>query len=120
MRGFVGLLLELLFFPKLRDLFGTLRLYRYALLVFLATYFYAPYLALLPSSTQPPLPAGGVTLWAVLTVILVVQSTVRSVALPAGQMLLNLNAACPDKLALRRVQGIGQSVTTASEGSASC
>lgn len=115
MRGLVGLLLQLLFFPRLRDRFGTLRLYRYALVVFPATYFFTPYLTLLPSSTAAPSqPASGVVLWAVLTAIIVVQSTARSLALPAGQMLLN--AACPDKLALATVQGIGQSVTSASRG----
>ncbi|KAJ6785648.1 hypothetical protein PWT90_04796 [Aphanocladium album] len=98
MRGVISLLLQLVFFPTLRDKFGTLRLYRHALLVFPATYFLTPYLAL----------------WAVLTAIVVVQSTARSLALPAGQMLLN--AACPDRLALATVQGIGQSVTAASRG----
>jgi hypothetical protein len=110
-RGVVGLLLQLLFFPYLRDIFGTLRLYRYALVVFPVTYFVTPYLATVNSATLPPLPASGVSLWAIVSVILVLQSTARSLALPAGQMLLN--AACPDRSVLGTVNGIGQSVSAA-------
>lgn len=111
MRGLVAMLLQLLFFPKLRDMFGTVRLYRYALIVFPATYFLTPYLATVTSSTPPPLPAAGVRLWALLSALLVVQSTVRSMATPAGMMLLN--AACVDHSVLGTVNGIGQSVSAA-------
>ncbi|GAB0136925.1 hypothetical protein EsDP_00005210 [Epichloe bromicola] len=110
-RGVVGLLLQLLFFPYLRDVFGTLRLYRYALVVFPLTYLATPYLATVPSSTPPPLPAAGVSLWAIMSAILVLQSTARSLALPAGAMLLN--AACPDRSVLSTVNGIGESVSAA-------
>ncbi|OAQ67660.2 MFS transporter [Pochonia chlamydosporia 170] len=110
-RGLVGLLLQLLFFPYLRDVFGTLRLYRYALLVFPVTYFVTPYLATIKSSTLPPLPSSGVSLWVMVSAILVIQSTARSLALPAGSMLLN--AACPDRSVLGTVNGIGQSVSSA-------
>lgn len=110
-RGVVGLLLQLLFFPYLRDVFGTLRLYRYALVVFPLTYLATPYLATVPSSTPPPLPAAGVSLWAIMSAILVLQSTARSLALPAGAMLLN--AACPDRSVLSTVNGIGGSVSAA-------
>ncbi|KAI5460481.1 major facilitator superfamily domain-containing protein [Mariannaea sp. PMI_226] len=110
-RGAVGLLMQLLFFPYLRDVFGTLRLYRYAFAVFPVTYFATPYLATVASSTPPPLPAAGLRLWVIMSAILVFQSTARSLALPAGAMLLN--AACPDRSVLGTVNGIGQSVSGA-------
>ncbi|QPH09540.1 hypothetical protein C2857_000372 [Epichloe festucae Fl1] len=110
-RGVVGLLLQLLFFPYLRDVVGTLRLYRYALVVFPLTYLATPYLATVPSSTPPPLPAAGASLWAIMSAILMLQSTARSLALPAGAMLLN--AACPDRSVLSTVNGIGGSVSAA-------
>ncbi|OAA74889.1 Major facilitator superfamily domain, general substrate transporter [Akanthomyces lecanii RCEF 1005] len=113
-RGVVGALLQLIFFPKLRDMFGTLRLYRYALVIFPVAYALHPYLTALPSATFAPLPSSGVALWAVVVAILVVQSTARSMVLPAGAMMLN--AACPDRAVLATVNGIGASVGAAARG----
>lgn len=111
-RGFVALVLQLLLFPKLRDMFGTLRLYRYAVVVFPVTYFLTPYLAIVPSSTSPPLRASGFSLWATMLAILSVQSTARSMVLPASEMLLN--AASPDRSLLSTVHGISRSGAAAS------
>lgn len=113
-RGVVSCLLQLVFFPRLCKVVGKLRLYRYSLLVFPITYFAAPYLVTIPSSTTAPLPAAGIALWATLLSILAVQSTARSMALPAGAMLLN--AACPDASVLATVNGIGASVAAGARG----
>lgn len=113
-RGAVGCLLQLVFFPQLCAAVGKMRLYRCALLVFPVTYFATPYLAAVASSTAAPLPAAGAALWAALLAILAVQSTARSMALPAGAMLLN--AACPDPGVLGTVNGIGASVAAGARG----
>ncbi|KAF3481269.1 uncharacterized protein GIQ15_04028 [Arthroderma uncinatum] len=110
-RGIVGLLLQLLFFPYLKRVFGTVRLYRYTLLVFPITYFVTPYWATVSSTTLPPLPSAGVTLWIFISVILAIQSTARSFALPSASMLLN--AASPGRSSLGTVNGLGQSVSSA-------
>lgn len=89
-RGAVGCLLQLVFFPRLCAAVGKMQLYRCALLVFPVTYFATPYLAAVASSTA------------------------RSMALPAGAMLLN--AACPDPGVLGTVNGIGASVAAGARG----
>ncbi|KAM4055709.1 MFS transporter [Hirsutella rhossiliensis] len=110
-RGIVGFLLQLLFFPLLKTHFGLVKLYRYSLLLLPVSYFVTPYLATIPSSTLPPLPAAGVLLWASIALVLTIQTVARSFALPSGTMLLN--AASPDRSALGTVNGIGQSVSAA-------
>ncbi|TGO08590.1 hypothetical protein BTUL_0201g00040 [Botrytis tulipae] len=113
-RGFVSCLLQLMLFPRLCKVFGRLPLYRYSLLIFPITYFLTPYLAIIKSSTPAPLPAAGISLWAMLLSILAIQATARSMALPAGAMLLN--AACPDPSVLGTVNGIGASVSAGARG----
>ncbi|KAM0145501.1 hypothetical protein ACHAQE_011239 [Botrytis cinerea] len=113
-RGVVSCLLQLMLFPRLCKIVGRLPLYRYSLLVFPVTYFFTPYLATIKSSTPAPLPAAGITLWALLLSILAIQSTARSLTLPAGAMLLN--AACPDPSVLSTVNGIGASVAEGARG----
>ncbi|KAF7954058.1 uncharacterized protein EAE97_001456 [Botrytis byssoidea] len=113
-RGFVSCLLQLMLFPRLCKVFGRLPLYRYSLLIFPVTYFLTPYLAIIRSSTPAPLPAAGIPLWAMLLSILAIQATARSMALPAGAMLLN--AACPDLSVLGTINGIGASVGAGARG----
>lgn len=113
-RGVVSCVLQLLCFPYLCKVVGKLPLYRYSLLVFPVTYFFTPYLVTLKSTTAAPLPAAGPALWTMLLSILVIQSTARSMALPAGAMLLN--AACPDASVLSTVNGIGASVAAGARG----
>lgn len=112
-RGIGGLLLQLLFFPALKSALGTIRLYRYSLLLFPLSYLVTPYLALITSSTPPPLPAAGALLWVTIALVLTVQTVARSFALPAAAMLLN--AASPHPSALGTVNGVGQSVSAAAK-----
>ncbi|KAF4506798.1 hypothetical protein G6O67_006843 [Ophiocordyceps sinensis] len=110
-RGIGGLVLQLLFFPRLKSALGTIRLYRYSLLLFPLSYLVTPYLATISSSTSPPLPAAGALLWTAIALVLTIQTMARSFALPSGTMLLN--AASPNRAALGTVNGIGQSVSAA-------
>ncbi|KAM4060173.1 major facilitator superfamily protein [Hirsutella rhossiliensis] len=112
-RGIGGLVLQLLLFPALKNALGTIRLYRYSLLLFPLSYLLTPYLAVISSSTSPPLPAAGVLLWIAMALVLTIQTVARSFALPAAAMLLN--AASPDPSALGTVNGIGQSVSAAAK-----
>ncbi|EZF26455.1 hypothetical protein H112_01450 [Trichophyton rubrum D6] len=110
-RGVIGLLLQLLFFPYLKRIFGLLRLYLYSLLVFPVTYFAIPYWATVPSATPPPLPASGALLWIFIAITLSLQTAARSFVTPASRMILN--AASPDETSLGTVNGIAQSVAAA-------
>ncbi|KAM5445016.1 hypothetical protein MferCBS31731_000475 [Microsporum ferrugineum] len=107
-RGLVGLVLQLLFFPYLKRVFGLFNLYLCSLLVFPVTYFVIPFWATVPSNTLPPLPASGVVLWIFIAATLAIQTTARSFVTPSSRMLLN--AASPDRSSLGTVNGISQSV----------
>ncbi|KAF3898238.1 MFS general substrate transporter [Trichophyton interdigitale] len=111
MRGVIGLLLQLLFFPYLKRIFGLFRLYLYSLLLFPLTYFAIPYWTTVPSATSSPLPASGPLLWIFIAITLSLQTTACSFVMPTSRMILN--AASPDKTSLGTVNGIAQSVAAA-------
>ncbi|KJZ76705.1 hypothetical protein HIM_04041 [Hirsutella minnesotensis 3608] len=110
-RGAAGLLLQLIFFPLLKNHFGLIRLYQYSLLLFPIAYFATPYMSIVPSSSLPPMPATGSLLWIIIGALLTIQTVARSFALPSSTMLLN--AASPNKSTLGTINGIGQSVSAA-------
>jgi len=110
--GVIGIFTQLLIYPSWSGRLGLVRSYRYSLLLFPLTYFLAPYLSLLPSSTLPPLPANGIIVWLGITVVLAIQVFARTFALPATNILVNNN--CPHPSVLGTFHGIAQSVSSLS------
>lgn len=109
--GVIGISLQLLLYPRLSFKLGTVRSYRLAILLFPMSYFLAPYLATLPSSSPPPGQATGVLIWTGITVVLCVQVLARTFALPAAAILVN--NSCPHPSVLGTLHGIAQSVSSA-------
>ncbi|GAB7329194.1 hypothetical protein MBLNU13_g01012t1 [Cladosporium sp. NU13] len=85
--GVIGITLQLLLFPTLSFKLGTTRSFRLSLLLFPISYLLAPYLAIIPSSTAPPAPASGAWIWLGITLVLAVQVTARTFALPSTAIL---------------------------------
>ena len=109
--GVLGITLQLTLYAPLTYRFGTITSWRYALILFPFAYIFAPYLAVVPSSTAPPLPASGFLVWLALTVVLAVQVTARTFALPATIILVN--NASPHPSVLGTLHGIAQSTSCA-------
>lgn len=109
--GVVGLALQILLYPWANARFGLMRCFRYSLLLFPLAYFLAPYLALLPSVTAPPAPAAGVLIWLGISLVLTLQVSARTFALPASIILVN--NASPHPSVLGTIHGVGQSVSSA-------
>lgn len=109
--GIVGLALQILFYPWANTRFGLMRCFRYSLLLFPLAYFLAPYLALLPSATASPKPASGVWVWLGISLVLTLQVSARTFALPASIILVN--NASPHPTVLGTIHGVGQSVSSA-------
>ncbi len=109
--GVIGITLQLLLYPRLSFRLGTTRSFRLALLLFPLSYYLAPYLAAIPSTTPPPGQATGILVWAGITVVLCVQVLARTFALPAAAILVN--NSCPHPSVLGTLHGIAQSVSSA-------
>jgi hypothetical protein len=107
--GTVGLLLQLALYPWANGRFGLMRCFRLSLFLFPLAYFLAPYLVLLPSSAASPLQASGVWLWLGISLILTLQVSARTFALPASIILVN--NASPHPSVLGTIHGVGQSVS---------
>lgn len=109
--GIVGLGLQVLLYPWANSRFGLMRCFRCSLLLFPLAYFLAPYLALLPSVTPPPQPASGALIWFGISLVLTLQVSARTFALPASIILVN--NASPHPSVLGTIHGVGQSVSSA-------
>lgn len=109
--GIVGLILQVLLYPWANARFGLMRCFRYSLLMFPLAYFLAPYLALLPSTTALPQPASGALIWLGIFIVLTLQVSARTFALPASIILVN--NASPHPSVLGTIHGVGQSVSSA-------
>jgi MFS family permease len=109
--GIVGLALQILLYPRANARFGLMRCFRCSLLLFPVAYFLAPYLALLPSATAAPQPASGVLVWLGISLVLTLQVSARTFALPASIILVN--NASPHPSVLGTIHGVGQSVSSA-------
>lgn len=109
--GVVGLALQILLYPWANARFGLMRCFRCSLLLFPLAYSFAPYLALLPSATAPPQPASGVLVWFGISLVLTLQVSARTFALPASIILVN--NASPHPSVLGTIHGVGQSVSSA-------
>jgi MFS family permease len=108
--GVIGISMQLLLFPTLSFKLGTTRSFRLSLLLFPFSYLLAPYLAVIPSSVVAPEQASGAWVWLGITIVLAVQVTARTFALPSTAILVN--NCCPHPSVLGSVHGIAQSVSS--------
>lgn len=107
--GILGMALQIFLYPLVHARLGTLRGFRWFLLLFPVAYFLAPYLAVLPSSSEAPEPASGAAIWIYMTLVQLLQVMARTITLPASIILLNNCSPHPSVLGL--VHGLGQSVS---------
>lgn len=104
--GFIGVALQFLLYPWANARFGLMRCFRGSLVLFPAAYYLAPYIALLPSTTQAPDPASGTLVWLGISFVLFLQVAARTFALPATIILLNNSSPHPSVLGT--IHGLGQ------------
>lgn len=109
--GVIGISLQLLLYPRLSFYLGTVTSYRLALCLFPLSYFLAPFLAVVHSSTSPPHQASGALVWLSITLVLCVQVMARTFALPSAAILVNNSSPHPSVLGT--LHGIAQSVSSA-------
>ena len=107
--GAIGITLQLAVYPPVAAALGTLRSYRAALALFPAVFALTPYLAVLPSTTAPPLPASGPGVWLPLATLLALYVLGRTFANPANVILIN-NCA-PHPSVLSTIHGVAQSIS---------
>jgi MFS family permease len=105
--GVIGITLQLAIYPRVNEKWGTIASYRIFVYCFPISYAIAPYLAVVPSSTEPPAPAAGVRVWMALCGVLFVQVVARTFVLPATMILVN--NCCPHPSVLGTVHGVAQS-----------
>lgn len=110
--GWLGMLLQLFFYPRIQARLGTLRSFRYFLPVFALCYFLAPFIAVLPSTSPAPAAASGPFVWTGITLVLLLQTSARTVTMPANIMLINNSSPHPSVLGT--IHGLGQSVSALS------
>ena len=108
--GVIGLPLQLLLYPHLSFKLGTVRSYRWSLLLFPLSYVLTPYLSALPSSNPPPGQATGPLIWLGIVLVLAIQVLARTFALPASTILVNNSVPHPSVLGT--LHGIAQSVSS--------
>ena len=109
--GVIGIALQILVYPRSNDKYGVLPLYRVFVYGFPIAYLLAPYLAIVPSTTAPPRPAGGPLVWIALCVVLFFFVVSRTFVLPATMILIN--NCSPHPSVLGTVHGVAQSVGSA-------
>ncbi|KAI9646395.1 hypothetical protein NHQ30_004387 [Ciborinia camelliae] len=107
--GILGMALQVLLYPRVHSRLGTLLCFRIFLILFPIAYFFAPYLAVLPSSTSVPEPAAGLAIWIGIFFVLLFAVLARTFTLPATIILLN--NCSPHPSVLGTIHGIGQSVS---------
>lgn len=106
--GVIGITLQLAIYPRVNEKWGTIASYRIFVYCFPIAYAIVPYLAVVPSSTEPPAPAAGVRVWLALCGVLFVQVVARTFVLPATMILVN--NCSPHPSVLGTIHGIAQSV----------
>lgn len=107
--GAVGIFCQLLVYPPVHARLGTMRSYRWSLLIFPVAYFLAPYMALIPSAAKSG--GNGPFVWLSIAFVLILHTGARTFALPASIILLN--NCTPHPSALATMHGIGQSTSAA-------
>jgi MFS family permease len=117
--GFLGIVLQILLYPRVNARYGLLRSTRWSLLVFPLAYFLAPYLSLLVRSVNPDSVAAdansntspSAALWFGITLVLLLQVGARTFAMPGTILLINNSAPHPSTLGT--VHGLGASTSSA-------
>ncbi|KAK7402992.1 hypothetical protein QQX98_011232 [Neonectria punicea] len=109
--GLIGMIFQFTLYPPVQARLGTMRSFRWFLILFPVAYFIGPYLSILPSSTQAPEAASGTWIWAGIILILLLQVMARTFTLPATIILLN--NCSPHPSVLGTIHGLGQSVSAA-------
>ncbi|MCJ1439235.1 hypothetical protein MMC27_008627 [Xylographa pallens] len=102
--GIMGIMIQLLLYPRLQAYRGTLWAYRVAWIMFPFAYVVAPYLSLLPPQ--------GIFRWFGISLVLAIQVTARTFAIPSSVILLT-NVA-PSKKDLGTVHGAGNMASSLS------
>ena len=109
--GIIGIVLQILIYPRANDKYGVLPLYRIFVYGFPIAYLLAPYLAILPSNSSAPNPASGPVVWIGLCFVLFFFVVSRTFVLPATMILIN--NCSPHPSVLGTVHGVAQSVGSA-------
>lgn len=107
--GMMGMILQIFLYPPIQARLGTIRSFRWFLPLFPMAYFVAPYLSILPSTSEAPSPASGPSIWTGIILVLLLQVTARTFTLPASIILLN--NCSPHPSVLGTIHGLGQSVS---------
>lgn len=109
--GILGITLQLFVYPALSARLGTVRCLRMSLVCFPLTYFLAPYLSLVPSSTEPPAPKSGPAMWVAISGVLLCQVVGRTFASP--NMAILVNNCSPHPSVLGTFHGLAQTCSSA-------
>lgn len=108
--GVLGMLLQVVMYPPVHARLGTLRSFRYFLIIFPVAYLLAPFLAVMPQSTnEDGTTTTSTVLWFGIVLILFLHTSARTMTLPASIILLN--NCSPHPSVLGTIHGIGQSVS---------
>ncbi|KAJ9606580.1 hypothetical protein H2200_008588 [Cladophialophora chaetospira] len=87
--GAIGVVLQLVVYPMLQDRFGTVRIWRTALLVFPVVYFVAPFPSLVASSVPQEEGAVSAPVWLATGAVIVLFIVGRTGVTPATTLLIN-------------------------------
>jgi hypothetical protein len=87
--GAVGLPAQLLIFPRVQQRLGNLRTLRVFLMGFPLVHALLPYIAVVPSSTQPPAGKSGFPVWALIVAIQTILMFCAVFVMPTQVMLIN-------------------------------
>lgn len=108
--GVLGMLLQVVMYPPVHARLGTLRSFRYFLVIFPVAYLLAPFLATLPQTqNEDGTTSVSTALWVAIVLILFLHTSARTMTLPASIILLN--NCSPHPSVLGTIHGIGQSVS---------
>lgn len=108
--GVLGMLLQVVMYPPVHARLGTLRSFRYFLVIFPVAYLLAPFLATLPQTQHEDGSSSVSTvLWCAIVFILFLHTSARTMTLPASIILLN--NCSPHPSVLGTIHGVGQSVS---------
>jgi MFS family permease len=108
--GVLGVVLQILVFPRVQASLGTMTCYRISLWIFPVAYMILPYLSVLPSDTKDH--ASGPIFWSALVMLVLIQVVARTFALPSTVILLN--NASPNRQCLGTIHGLGSSLSSLS------
>ena len=87
--GAIGVVLQMVIYPRLNDRFGTIKVWRGALFVFPIVYALAPFLALVASANLGSGGKEGIWVWLAMSFILLLFVVGRTGVTPATTLLIN-------------------------------